>query len=135
MTIETPGNTPPELSCTTPMIFPALVCPCPAAGSRSIRTRASGSREANEDLIRVMVCLTRVRLARSPAGVRAGRCRARRHELRPGWTIGKRLRGQVDQPRNLLDLRIVDPIPGVVGGVVVRVLTGVEQHHRHALDR
>ena len=55
-------------------------------------------------------------------------------ELRARGGIGKIFRREVDQSGDLLYFRIVDAIPRVVRGVIVRMLAGIEHHHRHALD-
>src|SRR5262245_8781200 len=69
--------------------------------------------------------------------LRLRRCRGHvlAHEARAAGRVREVPGRQVYEPRDFFDLRVVDAIPGVVRGVVVGMLAGVEQHHRHRLDR
>src|SRR5205085_11681097 len=119
--------TPPELSATTPMILPVLVC----ANAGAART--ANNTDSSPTLVRRVMALIPPSLSLLPAVARRPRVRFT-NEFRTVRAVGQIFRGQINQLRDVLDLRVVDPIPRVVRRVVVGMFAGVEHHHRHALD-
>ena len=44
------------------------------------------------------------------------------------------MRGEEDQAHDFGHYRIVDPVPSIEFGVVVRVFTGIEKHHWNTMN-
>ena len=140
-TMVTPGSTPPEASWTAPRILPLLIC----APSNQV-----GSSKAAMTATRTSFVVFISRPASVPcAPASAAWPGSQTYDtdvlcLRVRHSVTNRGRSapfassravEVDKAHDLFHLRVVDAVPRVVRGVIVGMLTGVEQHHRHALDR
>src|SRR5919201_6618067 len=108
ITIDTPGSTAPELSCTTPTILPVLVCAEAVVARKSSTHQATRWTERVIEVITPPECGSGVHLAAGLSKLHAvGRCPrgVLAHEPGPRGAVGDFFHRQVDQLRDLFNLR------------------------------